>query len=105
DPTTQRLFDKADLEASYINALTSTVFDVVRIPMILKSDRDAIAACIRASNEIDIKYPRVVRISDSLHIEYIYVSEAHVDEVARNSNMEIVGELHEMQFDMDGNLW
>ncbi|MBP1996514.1 lactate racemase domain-containing protein [Paenibacillus eucommiae] len=105
DATTQRLFDKADLEASYINALTSTVFDVVRIPMILKSDRDAIAACIRASNEIDINCPRVIRISDSLHIEYIYISEALLDEVAKNSNMEIVGELREMQFDLNGDLW
>ncbi|RAV22606.1 hypothetical protein DQG23_04975 [Paenibacillus contaminans] len=103
--TTQRLFDKADLEASYINALTSTVFDVVRIPMILKSDRDAIAACIRASNEIDIRKPRVIRISDSLHMEYIYISEALMDEASKHANLEIVGDLQEMPFDANGNLW
>ncbi|GAA3413314.1 lactate racemase domain-containing protein [Paenibacillus hodogayensis] len=103
--TTRRLFDKADLEASYINALTSTVFDVVRIPMILKSDLAAIAACIRASNEIDIRRPRVIRIADSLHMEYIYVSEALMEEAARHPNLEIVGELQKMPFDENGNLW
>ncbi|MEF3312991.1 lactate racemase domain-containing protein [Paenibacillus sp. GYB004] len=103
--TTRRLFDKADLEASYINALTSTVFDVVRIPMILNSDRAAIAACIRASNEIDIRRPRVIRIADSLHMEYIEVSEALMDEAASHPNLEIVGELQELPFDEQGNLW
>ena len=36
DTCTQRLVDKSNLEASYINAITSTVFDCVRLPMILK---------------------------------------------------------------------
>ncbi|TNJ61625.1 DUF2088 domain-containing protein [Paenibacillus hemerocallicola] len=103
--TTRRLFDKADLEASYINALTSTVFDVVRIPMILNSDRAAIAACIRASNEIDVRKPKIIRIADSLHMEYIYISEALLDEAASHSNLEIVGELQDMPFDENGNLW
>jgi len=103
--TTERLFRKADLEASYLNALTSTVFDVVRLPMILKSDRDAIAACIRACNEIDINRPRVIRIRDSLHIEYIEVSEAHLEEAKNHPHLEIVGEPEEMPFDENGNLW
>jgi hypothetical protein len=73
--------------------------------MILNSDRAAIAACIRASNEIDIRKPKIIRIADSLHMEYIYISEALLDEAASHSNLEIVGELQDMPFDENGNLW
>lgn len=103
--TTERLFRKADFEASYLNALTSTVFDVVRMPMILKSDRDAIAACIRACNETDLRRPRVIRIRDSLNIEYIEISEALMEEAKNHPHLEIVGELQDMPFDENGNLW
>jgi len=47
DLITRRLFNKADLEKTYPNAITSTVVNNVMIPMILKSDKEAIQAAIK----------------------------------------------------------
>ncbi|MDK2799159.1 MAG: hypothetical protein PWP27_1755 [Clostridiales bacterium] len=105
DFTTKRLFEKADLEKTYPNALTSTVPHTVKIPMILKNDREAIAAAIKTCNEIDKKNPRIVRIKNSLHIDEIYISEALLEEAKNDPDIEILEEPKYMQFDGNGNLF
>ena len=107
DTTTLRCFQKCDLEASYPNALTSTTFTPFRIPMILPSDREAIGACLKynGDGDCDPDNPRVVRIHDTLHMGEIWVSEALIPYVESHPNMEIIGELEYLPFDINGNLW
>jgi len=38
-------------------------------------------------------------------MEYIYVSEALMDEASKHANLEIIGDLQDMPFDANGNLW
>lgn len=105
DTCTQRLVDKSDLEASYINAITSTVFDCVRLPMILKNDYYAIAACIKTCNEVDLNHIRMVRIPNTLEIGEIWISESMMEDARKNPNIEILSEPELMPFDENGNLW
>lgn len=104
DTCTQRLVDKADLEASYINAITSTVFDCVRLPMILKNDYYAMAACIRTCNEVDRDQIRMVRIPNTLEIGEILISESMMADARKNPRIEILSEPEPMRFDENGNL-
>ncbi|HIR44233.1 MAG TPA: DUF2088 domain-containing protein [Candidatus Ventrisoma faecale] len=104
DTCTKRLVDKANLEASYINAITSTVFDCVRLPMILKNDYYAIAACIRTCNEVDRSRIRMVRIPNTLHVGEIYISESMLEDARKNPDIEILGAPEPMPFDPSGNL-
>ena len=69
------------------------------------NDKETIQLCIKACNEIDQDNPRIVRIKDTLHLEYIYVSEAMVDDVKKNPNLEIVSEPEALIFDEEGNLY
>jgi hypothetical protein len=94
-----------DLEMTYPNAITSTVLLGVRIPAILKSDREAMQICLRTANEIDKENPRVVRIADTMHLEHIFISEAMLGEARQNPSIIIEGEPAEMSFDEHGNLW
>lgn len=105
DTCTRRLVNKANLEASYVNAITSTVFDCVRLPMILKNDYYAIAACIKTCNEVDRDQIRMVRIPNTLEIGEILISESMLEDARRNPNIEILSEPQEMPFDASGNLW
>lgn len=105
DVTTRRCLNRCDFDASYPNALTTTTFIPFRVPMVLESDRDAIGACLKYCGNNDKQNPRVMRIQDTLHMGYIWVSEALLEEVKSNPNMEILGEPEPLPFNEDGNLW
>jgi hypothetical protein len=105
DATTQRCFDRCNLYATYVNALTNTIFDGARIPLIFQSDKDAIQACLKYCGDNDKDNPRVVRIQDTLHLEEIWISEALLDEARENPMIEVLEEVKELPFDKDGNLW
>ncbi|EAX48881.1 conserved hypothetical protein [Thermosinus carboxydivorans Nor1] len=104
DFTTRKLVDKIDWEYTYANALTSTICEPIRIPMVLASDKEAILAAIKTSYARDLAAVRLVRIKDTLHLGEIYISEALLAEARANPNVEIGSEPMAMQFDAQGNL-
>lgn len=102
--TTRRFFEKMDFELTYPNLITSTVIENARIPMVMKSDREAIQVCIRTCTGVDKKNIRLIRIANSLNIEHILLSESYWQEACQNSDLEIESEPEEMPFDENGNL-
>lgn len=103
--TTRRFYEKMDFEMSYPNAITCTVLDLVKIPMVLNSDKEAIQIALKSTNNCDKNNPRIVRIKNSLDINEIYISEALIEEAKSNPNIEIVGLPENFPFDSNGNLW
>ena len=77
----------------------------VKIPMALKSDRQAIQGCIKTCNVLDPSKLRLVRIKNTLALDEIEVSEALLPTVAAHPHMEVVGAPYELKFDADGNLF
>ncbi|MDR0310563.1 MAG: nickel-dependent lactate racemase [Acidobacteriota bacterium] len=102
DVTTRRCLNSVDFESTWINVVTSTMLAGGKIPMYRETDRDAVMLAIRTCNDIDFNNPRVVRIKDTLSMEYIEVSEAYLDECAAHPEIEIVSEPHKLEFDADG---
>ena len=105
DVTTKRLIDKIDVDITYPNAVTSTLVNIVKIPVFTHSDRDSIRLGLRICNMIDKEHPRIVRIKNTMELEYIWVSEALLDEVKAHPQMEVIGEAEEWPFDENGNLF
>ncbi|HUV08497.1 MAG TPA: lactate racemase domain-containing protein, partial [Spirochaetia bacterium] len=62
DFTTRRAFDKFDFENTYPNSLTSTLPTSVKIPMVLKNQKQAVQAAIKTCNILDKTGVRFVRI-------------------------------------------
>jgi hypothetical protein len=104
DVATKRLFEKADLEKTYPNGFTSTIISNVKIPVLLKNDKEAIQAAIKICNEIDKGRPRMIRIANSLHIEYIYISEALLEQAKTIPEMEILEEPQPFLFNEQGDI-
>jgi hypothetical protein len=102
---TRRLFEKIDYEATYINAITCTVLDFVRIPCILDTDKQAIQLALRTCNGIDQEAARIIRIADSVHTEKILLSEAMMGEAEENPDIEILSAPEAWPFNDAGNLW
>jgi hypothetical protein len=105
DFTTRRAFNKFDMEMTYPNALTSTVPLSVKIPMVLKSDKQSIQAAIKTCNILDKSEVRLVRIKNTNHIAEIEVSESLIDAVNQSEYLEVISEPYELPFDTEGNLF
>ena len=76
DFCTRRLADAIDWNATYLNALTAAHPATVRLPVVCDNDRDAIRHALNAAGVEDGAHARVVRVSDTLHIETFAASEA-----------------------------
>ena len=104
DFTTQRLFEKIDYEAMNQNVLTSTFVERAKIPMVMENDRDALEAAVRCNWGVEPEDTRFVRIPNTLHLRYAYLSENLLDEALANGNVEVVEDAAEQAFDESGNL-
>ena len=102
DLTTRRLFDKIDYDAMNQNVLTSTFLERAKIPMLLESDRETLKAAIRCNWGVAPEDTRFVRIPNTLHLRYAYLSENLLDEALDSGNVEVIEEAAELEFDKDG---
>jgi hypothetical protein len=105
DFTTRRAFDKFDFDNTYPNSLTSTVPTSVKIPMVLKSDRQAIQAAIKTCNILKKAEVRLARIRNTVALDEIAVSENLLAEVRANPRLTVAGEPFALGFDANGNLF
>ena len=105
DFTTKRAFDKFSFEQTYPNALTSTVPLSVKIPMVLKNDKQSLQAAIKTCNILDKTKVRMIRVKNTLRLGEIEVSENLLDEVKQNSYLEIVSSAYDLEFNEQGNLF
>ena len=76
----------------------------VKIPMVLKNDRQAIQAAIKTCNILDKNDVRLVRIKNTIAVKEIEVSENLLPEVLASSAMQQNSEPFDWAFDADGNL-
>lgn len=106
DFTTRRAYDKFDFENTYPNALTSTVPMSVKLPMVLKNDKQAIQAAIKTCNILDKKAVRFARIKNTVAVSEIEISENLIEEARANPYLEVGADPRpaELPFDEKGNL-
>ena len=104
DLTTRRLADQIERKAMNANVVTSTFIERAKVPMVLASDEEALQTAVRCNWGVPPQETRFVRIPNTLHLEYLYVSENLVDEVLRNAEVEVVGDPEEVSFDAEGYL-
>ncbi|MBT2689142.1 DUF2088 domain-containing protein [Bacillus sp. ISL-47] len=99
DMTTKAVVDEIIWEKGYANALTSTVIEVIKLPMVLETKELAVKAAIKTCNAFDLNKVRAVRIKNTLDIGEIWISESLIDEAKQNSNLDIISELEELVLD------
>ena len=104
DVVTRRLVDKIDTRPTYVNALTSTNLESVRIPVTVDSDREALETAISTSGAPSGEDCRMVWIRNTLKLDRFVASEALLDEVEGNRDLQVLGRPGELGFDAQGNL-
>lgn len=104
DYMTRRMFQKLDLEQTYPNVITSAHPMTVRIPMILDTDRLAIAAAIKACLVPEGQPPKVGFIQNTKDLDTVYISESLLEEAEACPHVEPVGSPFPIPFAPDGSL-
>jgi hypothetical protein len=104
DLTTTRLVQSIDRRVTYVNALTSLTPNGAKIPIHFDSDQEAISMALGSVGLTDPSRARVVRIEDTLSLEAVDVSESYLTELAGRSDLAVIRESREFEFNSQGNL-
>ncbi len=104
DYTTKRLVDKIDYVSTRINSITGMIPENGRVPIFFETDREALSTAHYNSGVFDPQDLRILWIKNTLKIEYVYASEAFLDQARSNPRLEILSEPSNFPFDQDGNL-
>lgn len=105
DVTTMRLYRDLDVGATYANIITSMNLDGAALPIIMNTDREAIALAVKTVVRVKPENCRIVHIRNTLDLGEIQVSEAMVEEVKANpGHFQIVSPAAPLAFDAAGNL-
>ena len=105
DVITMRLYRDMDVGATYANVITSMNLDGAAIPIIMNTDKDAIALAVKTVVRVKPEDCRIVRIRNTLDLGEIEVSEPMLAEVkAKTENFRIVSPARPFTFDRDGTL-
>ena len=104
DITTRRLVNKIDYHAMYTNALTAGFLNRVFVPFTCETDKEAIATAIGTFKRKDPGRLKVMRIKNTLKIERLYISKPLLQKARARDDIQILGEMEPMEFDVQGSL-
>jgi hypothetical protein len=104
DFTTERAFRKFSFDETYPNPLTSSVPESVKIPLVLKNDKQAIQAAIKTCNIRDFRSVRLCRIKNTLEVHLMEVSENLLAEAHGDPRIDVLSKPFEFAFNSKGNL-
>ena len=104
DVSTRRCVEKIDFGAMYTNAITATILEPARLPLIMNSDQEAIAVALKTCNRMTPKTARIVRIKNTLELHRIWISPALLESVENHENLSVAGSKTALSFDASGYL-
>lgn len=90
DVITRNVADQLDLESMYANAIACNTLLDVFIPCTVEDEATAIRVALKCCHDIDRDNPKIIRIQNTLHLEYIEVSPALLDDVYANPKLSLV---------------
>ena len=104
--TTRRLVNRMKLEMTYPTGVTNTFLHLMKIPMIMDNDREALQLALMCCPDAeDHEHMKLIRIPNTAHIGEIEISEGLLPQAKANPSIEILTDLYDLPFDSEGNLF
>jgi hypothetical protein len=104
DITTNRLVNKINYQAMYMNTITGISLEKAAVPMHFETDREAIEVALGSIGLTPPEESRIVRIRNTLHLDEVEVSEVYEKDVRKRPDLEILEGPNPMIFDAQSNL-
>lgn len=105
DITTRQLVDKIDFEATYFNCFTAAMPQAARIPVVMSNHKLAIQCAIKTAPGFNKEKIRLIRLSDTLHLDEIEISQTLLDDARDRPDIDIISDPYDLVFDEAGNLF
>ena len=104
--TTRRLVNRMKLEMTYPTGVTNTFLHLMKIPMIMDNDQEALQLALMCCPDAeDHDNMKLIRIPNTAHIGEIEISEGLLPLAKANPDIEILTEPYDLPFDAQGNLF
>lgn len=104
DFVSKKFFRKIDFESTYINAITSTEPNSVKLPLVLDNDRYVFQGCVKLCGVKNIQDIKLVIINNTKELDEIYMSKSAFENTVDKSKVKKESELFDIPFDDEGNL-
>jgi hypothetical protein len=104
DVITAKVFNRIDFGYTYANCITSTALLGAKIPVVLRSDKEALVVAVKTCNRITFDRVKIVWIKNTLEMEHIYISESYLDQISGQNDIVITGDPVPIEFDENGSL-
>ena len=104
DFTTNRLVEKVDRHATYMNGITGLGPQKSKIPFYYDTDKEAIEVALNTIGLTPPEEAKVARVESTLTLATLDISEAFIEDAKLRSDLKIVGEAKPFEFDASGNL-
>lgn len=89
DIITERLRGKIDWNATYTNAITADFIEGCKLPITCSTEQQAVELAMKA---FDTNTVRMVRVTDTAHLQEMLISEALVRELELHPELELIEE-------------
>jgi hypothetical protein len=104
DFTTSRAVKALNLQYLYTNAITSLGLPTAKIPIYFDTDREVLEQSVASLASPSSAKLRIVRITNTLNLDRMLVSETLAQEARTRADLTVVGAAKEIEFDESGNL-
>ncbi len=99
-----RLVKKVDFQATWVNALTSSVTSPGFTPLHFATDRECLERVLPTCGKLDPGTCSIIWIRNSLDLSYLLASENLLEELAANDSISVEGEAAALPFGPSGDL-
>ncbi len=93
------LLEAIDVEKTVINTITAGSVRNARIPPAVETDRAGLVAALSTVGVRSPEQVRVLRATDTMHLERLYASEALLEEARARSDLRVVAEAEPIEFE------
>lgn len=93
------LLKEIDMATTLINALTASTTRGVRIPPAVETDRAGLIAALSTIGIVDPETVRVLRATDTMHLQRLYASPALIEEARDRDDLRVLEEPTQINFE------
>lgn len=105
DIITMRFYKDIDVGPTYANVITAAELKAAAIPLIMNTDRDAIALAVKTTLRVKPADARIIRIQNTLRVTDIQVSEPLLSYVKANPDkFDVLSDPTPLRFDAGGRI-
>ncbi len=99
DITTKKLVDSMDLDATYANTLATTFLERAKIPITMRTDKEAIQAAVSTLSNVGKDTVKIAVIKNTLDLEKLYLSKGALESLRDDTEITPLKDKVKLTFD------